>query len=59
MSSPNPFSMEESKICRLGKGKAYLFDIDSGKAQLRSVTLDDSSLETEPNFRHGEGNSGI
>ena len=23
------------------------------------MTLDDSSLETEPNFGHGEGNSGI
>ena len=46
-------------FCLMYRYKAYLFDIDSGKAQLRSMTLDDSSLETEPKFGHGEGNSGI
>ena len=45
-------------FCLIYRYYAYLFDIDSGKG-LRSMTLDDSSLETEPKFGHGEGNSGI
>ena len=46
-------------FCLMYRYQAYLFDIDSGKAELSSMTLDDSSLETEPKFEHGVDYSGI